>query len=82
MWSLTIAPCTASAGHVAHHPTTATFRCASDKMFQIAFTRRIRLVTGSCFPVCGLTATKCPMPCASGVLPVAMVVQMIGLRIG
>src|SRR5262249_48146606 len=47
-----------------------------------AFTLRIALVTGSCAPVRGLVATKCPMPWASGGLPVAMVVQMIGLRSG
>src|SRR6058998_2563568 len=51
-------------------------------MFQIAFTRRIWLVTGNCSPVFSFTATKCPMPCSSGGLPVAMVVHRIGLSIG
>ena len=82
MWSLTIAPRTVSAGHVAHQPTTSTVRPASDRMFHSAFTLRIWLVTGSCSPVFSFTATKWPMRCWSGVLPVAIVVQMIGLSIG
>jgi len=51
-------------------------------MFHSAFTRRMRLVTGRSSPVAGLTATKWPMPCWSGVFPVAIVVQMMGLRSG
>ncbi len=50
-------------------------------MFQSAFTLRMRLVTGRFSPV-GLTAVKWPMPCWSGVLPVAIVVQMTGLSSG
>jgi len=70
-----------SAGHVAHHPTTAADRSLSDRMFQSALTWRIRLVTGSCSPA-ALTATKWPMWWASGVLPVAIVVQITGERRG
>ena len=50
-------------------------------MFQSALTCRIRLVTGSCSPA-ALTATKWPMRWRSGVFPVAIVVQMMGDRIG
>jgi hypothetical protein len=46
-------------------------------MFQRARAWRIRLVTGSDSPA-ELTATKWPIRCRSGVLPVAMVVQMTG----
>ena len=84
------------AGVVAHHGTARPAPPAtsptsrrpppsappSERMFHSAFTRRMRLVTGSCSPVCGLTATKCPMRCWSGGLPVAIVVQMIGLSSG
>ena len=47
MWSLTTAPCTVSAGQVAHQPTTATLRPASETRFQTAFTLRMPLVTGT-----------------------------------
>ncbi len=82
MWSLTISPWTVSAGHVAHQPTTPMLRPAADRISHTALTLRMVLVTGSDSPVLSLTATKWPMPCSAGGLPVAMVVQMIGLRIG
>src|SRR5262249_25023791 len=67
------------AGQVAHQPTTPTLRPASEAISQSARTFRIPLVTGRAAPVFGLTATKWLMPWASGVLPVAIVVQSTGL---
>ena len=51
-------------------------------MFHSAFALRISLVTGSGSPGRSSTATKWPMPCWSGVLPVAIVVQTTGLSRG
>ncbi len=81
-WSETTQPWIFSGGQVAHHPMTAVGRPASEVMSHTARTLRRSLVTGSDSPVFGSMATKCPMPWASGVRPVAIVVHRIGESIG
>jgi len=75
-------PLTCSGGQVAHHPRVPTRLPASEKRFHRALTRRISLVTGAVRSLPASCTTKWPMPCWSGVLPVAIVVQRMGESIG
>ena len=76
--SETIRPRTGSAGWVAQSPKTATSRADSLTISQTAFFRRSSEVMGSRRPVAGLKRVKSRMRCASGLVPVAMVVQTSG----
>ena len=71
-------PLTASAGYVAHSPSTATRLAPYVAMFQIAGARRMLLVIGSFAPVCGSNCTKSRIPWSSGLTPVIIDVQTSG----
>ena len=75
-------PSTVSGGQVAHHPTTPTLLPFFEAMFHTASVRRMALLTGCLDPSCGCSTVNEPMPCSSGVRPVAMVVHRIGLSMG
>ncbi len=74
--SETTTPLTGSAGQEPHQPRTATWPPWRESMFQRAGTRRTVEEIGT--SPRGVATTKSVMPWASGVTPVAIVVQMTG----
>ena len=79
--SATITPFTGSTGQVTYQPTTSTVRPARLAIVHSVSARRRLLVTGICEPFAA-GARKPSMPCCSGSLPVAIVVQMRGEIVG
>ncbi len=71
-------PLTASAGHVAHQPTTPEVSPFAEATFQIAGPVRERPETGRDDPVATSNSWKSTTPCSGGVRPVAIVVQRSG----
>src|SRR5881396_1276570 len=71
-----------SAGQVAHQAMMSDGSPASVRMFQMALVRRNVELIGTLRPVRGSATRKSLIPCRSGALPVATVVQRIGERVG
>ena len=82
VWFETIAPRIGSAGCDAYHPTTFERRPHCVRMFHSAFARRLVLAVVRMPAPSGSGSVNPSTPCASARLPVAMVFQRIGERIG
>src|SRR5439155_5123633 len=79
--SETMTPFTASTGQVTYHPTALTRRRPRLAIVHSVSARRRLLVTGTSLWSAD-AAMKPRMPCCSGLLPVAIVVQIAGETVG